>query len=56
MPMPELPVTITDPTHNTQRDGVRDMREIAQTHRGTRRDASPASDKLPNEGAIRYEE
>jgi hypothetical protein len=55
MPMPELPVNVDDPTHDTQRDGERQDTAFYASHRGKGRHNAPAADKAPD-GALRYEE
>ena len=58
MAMPELPRNITDPAHDTQRDGDRDKKPVHSTHRG--RLPEGHEDRRPTiqepDGWLRYDE
>lgn len=55
MPLPELPITVDDPTHDTQRDGERVDKPFHSSHQGRDKQNAPAADKQAP-GAIRYKD
>lgn len=54
MPLPELPINIEDPTHDTQRKGTRDDKPVFDTQRGGwKKDGQPPQADYPD-GHTRY--